>query len=50
VDFPILLILAALAVTAGVRLGRVDRLRWLFAGLLGVAWLLYFAVMVRPWG
>ena len=37
VDFPVLLLLAGLAVAAGVALGRVDRERWLLTGLLGLA-------------
>jgi hypothetical protein len=37
VDFPVLLLLAGLAVAAGVALGRADRERWLLAGLAAVA-------------
>ncbi len=37
VDFPVLLLLAALAVAAGVALGRVDRERWLLTGLAAIA-------------
>lgn len=43
VDFPILLLFAALALTAGVTLCRTDRERWLLTGLVSVAvfvWLL----------
>ena len=37
VDFPVLLLLAGLAVAAGVALGRVDRERWLLTGLASIA-------------
>jgi len=37
VDFPVLLLLAGLAVAAGVALRRVDRERWLLTGLASVA-------------
>jgi hypothetical protein len=37
VDFPVLLLLAGLAVAAGVSLGRVDRERWLLTGLTSIA-------------
>jgi len=37
VDFPVLLLLAGLAVAAGVALRRVDRERWLLTGLASIA-------------
>jgi len=37
VDFPVLLLMAGLAVAAGVALGRADRERWLLAGLAAIA-------------
>lgn len=37
VDFPVLLVLAGLALAAGVALGRTDRERWLLAGVGAVA-------------
>ena len=42
VDFPILLALAALALVAGVVLGRFDRERWLLAGIIAVASFVWF--------
>jgi 4-amino-4-deoxy-L-arabinose transferase-like glycosyltransferase len=43
VDFPVLLILAALAVGAGVRLRSIDRVRWLVAVVLSVGWIVAYA-------
>jgi len=37
VDFPVLLLMAGLAVAAGVALGRADRERWLLTGLAAIA-------------
>jgi 4-amino-4-deoxy-L-arabinose transferase-like glycosyltransferase len=42
IDFPVLLVFAALAVVAGVTLGRADRERWLLAGLIAVGSFLWF--------
>ena len=42
VDFPVLLAFAGLAVVAGVTLGRIDRERWLLAGLIAVGSFLWF--------
>ena len=42
VDFPVLLVFAGLAVGAGVTLGRIDRERWLLAGLIAVGSFLWF--------
>ena len=42
VDFPVLLVLAGLAVVAGVTLGRIDRERWLLAGLISIGAFLWF--------
>jgi hypothetical protein len=43
VDFPVLLILAALAVSAEVRLRSIDRLRWVVAVVLSVGWIVAYA-------
>jgi Dolichyl-phosphate-mannose-protein mannosyltransferase len=43
VDFPILLLLACLAVTAGVRLRRIDRVRWIVVILVSLAWIVAIA-------
>ncbi len=42
VDFPVLVAFAGLAVVAGVSLGRIDRERWLLAGLIAVGSFLWF--------
>ena len=42
VDFPVLLVFAGLALVAGVALGRIDRERWLLAGLIAVGSFLWF--------
>jgi hypothetical protein len=42
VDFPVLLVFAGLALVAGVTLGRIDRERWLLAGLIAVGSFLWF--------
>ena len=46
VDVPILLLLSCLALTAGVKLRRVDRLRWLVVVVLSLAWIVAFAKTV----
>ena len=43
IDFPILLVLSCLAMTAGVELRRIDRLRWLVVIVLSLAWIVAFA-------
>ena len=42
-DFPILLLLSCLAVTAGVRLRRIDRVRWIVAIMVSMAWIVAIA-------
>jgi hypothetical protein len=42
VDFPVLLVFAGLAVVGGVTMGRIDRERWLLAGLISVGSFLWF--------
>jgi 4-amino-4-deoxy-L-arabinose transferase-like glycosyltransferase len=43
VDFPTLLLIAALSLAGGAPLGRADRLRWLLAGLLAIASFVWLA-------
>ncbi len=43
VDFPVLLLLSGLALTSGVELRRVDRLRWLVVVVLSAAWMVAHA-------
>jgi hypothetical protein len=43
VDFPILLLLSCLAVTAGVRLRLIDRVRWIVAIMVSLAWIVAIA-------
>ena len=43
VDFPVLLLLSSLALTSGVELSTVDRLRWLVVVIVSAAWMVAFA-------